>query len=286
LQIYWHCRTSFASESCSTAQELYPDPSHDLFEAIEDPVNRWKKLVEMYSGLKLTFASDRLPAIAALVERELRVRQGDTYIAGMWISSLLDDLTWRTVCHGDPLPPRPPTYVPTWTWPSSQAPVSFSNSVRLPALRLVDLSFVRVGPAHIGDVKDARITLRGPDLAVRLPTLQMKDMWNLASCLEIASPPCLTVHVSKTRSSPDFNWTSGDRPVNAGDTFSVILTIIEGTYRTGIILREVTENVFERMGLLSIRHIDDTVDSCLEETQHQWLDDYVDSLPIRDVKII
>jgi hypothetical protein len=55
----------FASENGSTYREHHPDPSYDLFafEAIEDPANRWRELVEMYSGLKLAFASDRLPAM-------------------------------------------------------------------------------------------------------------------------------------------------------------------------------------------------------------------------------
>jgi hypothetical protein len=243
----------------------------------------------MYSGLKLTFASDRLPAIAAIVERELRVRQGDTYFAGMWKNSLLNDLVWTNLSHQTP--PRSPTSAPTWAWPSSQVRVSWVNGFTMPALQLVDLSFVPVGPAHIGEVKDASIILRGPVLEVQFPTLRLTDVPSLAACLEIVSPVSPEVKVSESWTSQDFDWTSGVRPVEVGDTFSVILMTV-GPFKTrsatcsGLILREVADAVFERMGVLAIEPRDVTMHSSSEETCNQWAYDFADSLPIRDVKII
>lgn len=55
-------------------------------------------MVEEYSCLHLTFSKDRLPALAAIVQRMMVTRRDDLYIAGMWQSSVLQDLT-RTVRH-------------------------------------------------------------------------------------------------------------------------------------------------------------------------------------------
>jgi hypothetical protein len=181
--------------------------------------------VTMYSGLKLTFASDCLPAIAAIVERELRVRQGDTYIASMWKNSLLDDLVWAS--DSDRPPPRPPTRAPTWAWSSSHAQVFWYNGVTLPALQLIDLSSVLVGPAHIGEVEDASIILRGPILEVQLFTLELPiGVRSLSYSLEIVSPLSPEIKVHEFWTTQDFDWLSGVRPVKVGDTFNVILTTV------------------------------------------------------------
>jgi hypothetical protein len=143
-------------------RETYRAPDVGIFEVIEDPGVRWRKKVETYSGLKLTYESNRLPAIAAIVERELIVRQYDTYIAGMWTSSLLRDLHWAAdPFTSDPfasIGPCLPRSAPTWAWSSSQERVYWYDGVMLPALRLLGLSFSAVGPTHVGEVKDASIT--------------------------------------------------------------------------------------------------------------------------------
>jgi hypothetical protein len=59
--------------------------------------NTWQLVVSQYSQLQLTHASDRLPAIAAIVQRTMRARKDDLYIAGMWKSSLLVDSAWYRI---------------------------------------------------------------------------------------------------------------------------------------------------------------------------------------------
>jgi hypothetical protein len=90
-------------------------------------------------------------------------------------------------------------------------------------------------------------------------------------------------------SRSDFDWTSGDQPVEAVVTFNVIMTKVLRTSHfrdsTGLILREVPDNVCERMGLLVMESTGDTGDSSLEEIQ-QWANECVASLPICDVRII
>ncbi|KAE8842234.1 hypothetical protein PTNB73_00287 [Pyrenophora teres f. teres] len=91
---------------------------------------------------------------------------------------------------------------------------------------------------------------------------------------------------------PDFDWETVERPVRVGDTFLLLLLGIETGpirwhYRNfyGLILREITNDVFERMGKVmlfcDIRDYEEGPD--LNDRLH---DDLTESLPIRKVKII
>lgn len=52
----------------------------------------WWKVVEEYSGLDLTKAKDRLPALAALALRMKNYRENDKYYAGLWNTTIHYDL--------------------------------------------------------------------------------------------------------------------------------------------------------------------------------------------------
>jgi hypothetical protein len=84
----------------------------------------------------------------------------------------------------------------------------------------------------------------------------------------------------------DFNWSTGDRPVRVGDALVVlpISLLSEVICYTGLILREVTDGVFERVGIINIEAVRKSEMTDLEETQIIY--DFVEALPIRQVKII
>lgn len=106
-QLVWECRSTQQSVT-GDINDNWTEPDwhlpfeSDSFEEAEYPFrypyddtgNAWQRVVSEYSHLKLTYASDRLPAIAAIVERTMRARKDDNYIAGMWESSLLVDFAW------------------------------------------------------------------------------------------------------------------------------------------------------------------------------------------------
>ncbi|KAK8218133.1 hypothetical protein IWZ01DRAFT_138170 [Phyllosticta capitalensis] len=80
----------------------------------------WQRAVQEFAALKLTYASDRLPAIAGLAQKMLRLRRSrpsfstESYSAGLWKDSLLEDLTWfvrdaTSTKRDNPL-------VPSWSW--------------------------------------------------------------------------------------------------------------------------------------------------------------------------
>ena len=84
----------------------------------------------------------------------------------------------------------------------------------------------------------------------------------------------------------DFDWSTGDRPVMVGDTFDVLpINLLSGSASyVGLILKEVTDGVFERMGTIDIEAVSRSGMTTLQKTQ--IICDFVEALPIRQVKII
>ncbi|KAK3304756.1 heterokaryon incompatibility protein-domain-containing protein, partial [Chaetomium strumarium] len=65
----------------------------------------WRRLVEDYTRLQLTFEKDIFPAIAGMAQLMGKVRNGSKYVAGLWEDSLVKgDLLWHVQ-----LPPSSPT---------------------------------------------------------------------------------------------------------------------------------------------------------------------------------
>ncbi|CAG9972494.1 unnamed protein product, partial [Clonostachys byssicola] len=63
----------------------------------EDIYYTWWCLVKEYSGTKLTFAEDRLAAVAGIAQRFSALLGDDVYVAGLWLSRLSLDMLWQNV---------------------------------------------------------------------------------------------------------------------------------------------------------------------------------------------
>ena len=80
----------------------------------------WWTWAQPYTGLDITFKSDKLPAIGGLAQSyELAYPElKGTYLAGLWKGTLLTDLCW-TVPYGSDRRPKPKEWrAPSWTWVS------------------------------------------------------------------------------------------------------------------------------------------------------------------------
>jgi len=85
----------------------------------------WHALLEEYSQRKMTYATDKLPAIGGLASEVAQLTQ-DRYLAGLWQRQLRDELLWNS--WGDPesfgwtKPTRIAAYnnnsPPSWSWAS------------------------------------------------------------------------------------------------------------------------------------------------------------------------
>ncbi|KAH8600172.1 heterokaryon incompatibility protein-domain-containing protein, partial [Bisporella sp. PMI_857] len=95
-QLFWECREGFAGED-------------------KDRLHAWcHKFVEKYSRARITFPTDRIPAISALA-RLFADDLCSPYLAGLWLEGLWYTLSWFRPDHegGE----RPKDYIaPSWSW--------------------------------------------------------------------------------------------------------------------------------------------------------------------------
>ncbi|KAF2030434.1 hypothetical protein EK21DRAFT_65452, partial [Setomelanomma holmii] len=144
----------------------------------------WRMVVEDYTNLNLSYATDRLPALSGIPKRFMAIRPGDTYIAGLWRHSLLRDLLWRRPLGVESeinFPPRSRRWrVPSWSWASIDFAVLTGNDHfgydHIPEMTycidVLDISCVRAGGDVTGEVTSGYLTVRGSTMKGYLRTTQ------------------------------------------------------------------------------------------------------------------
>lgn len=152
-QVDWRCKSGYASFStlspgntCETITANRTEEKHpadfdffggkDYKPSTETLLSSWWSIVSDYSDRSLGSLSDKLLAIGGVAHEFHRV-SGDTYIAGLWQSSLLKDLTWRAGDEDDmeyimKKPDRLRSFVyraPSWSWASIDGRINMDQSV-------------------------------------------------------------------------------------------------------------------------------------------------------------
>jgi hypothetical protein len=185
-QLRWECATTTRCESTPWVQDeeavhalrTAGDATSQYWRAADaaraDRI-KWHDIVRDYTSRSTTYPSDRLPAlsgIAAIVAHH----NGDGYLAGLWKSTLISDLTWYNSSPngGDPCP-----NAPSWSWASCSGLVKsrkWSFSYRRTTLnaRLVRLNCVPATIDPYGTVQPgASITLNALTLDATLDISEM-----------------------------------------------------------------------------------------------------------------
>lgn len=101
--------------------------------------SKWIGLARQYSGKKLTFWGDRLPAIAGIV-RALHDIWKDEYLAGTWRDLLIKQIAWYKPFRNKGC--RTPHIIkglPSWSWASFPGEVEF-KSILTEDAKLIDYS--------------------------------------------------------------------------------------------------------------------------------------------------
>jgi hypothetical protein len=80
----------------------------------EDIYQTWWYLVEKYSGTRLTFAEDRLAAVAGIAQRFSALLEDDVYVAGLWLSRLALDMLWQNGEEVNDISSRPTQLTFSW----------------------------------------------------------------------------------------------------------------------------------------------------------------------------
>jgi hypothetical protein len=248
-QIFWACNSSFQSQDGWYPSRLNPGKKKSLLD--------WKCIVSEYSALQLSYESDRLPAIAAIVLRVMQVRPRDTYIAGMWKETLMPDLSWYVSELQDR--PRYKHRLPTWSWASASGKVDhfILNTPFVQVVQLLDVKFTYIGAPHLGQVEDASITLQGPSCP--LPDSAYPILHG-----DVMAPASEGILVSSTSDIGytlwmDFAWQATKPATGSDDNLTVLFlceqvreSVCVGQVYGGMILKAVGANAFERVGFITI----------------------------------
>jgi hypothetical protein len=147
----------------------------------------WETLVEQYTRCKLTFCSDRLMAFAGIAKTDSLLRNGDTYIAGLWKRRLPYHFLWH-VAGAEKLRDRLRDFIaPTWSWASIDQPVSFVERLLMgsPELEVLDTQIAASELSPFGSVDASPpsfVQVRGrirPAVGFQLPLKKGDSPWQL-----------------------------------------------------------------------------------------------------------
>jgi len=125
----------------------------------------WREVVMMYTNRRLTFLSDKLPALGGLAAEYQRLAdEGETYYAGLWKNSFIELLTWRvTFLEEEPLE----TYTaPSWSWASVNGIVAYDqnysyNKIKNVYVKVKEIILAHKGSNPYGELKSGYVVLEG-----------------------------------------------------------------------------------------------------------------------------
>ncbi|OTA92297.1 hypothetical protein M434DRAFT_387505 [Hypoxylon sp. CO27-5] len=159
---------------------------HDIdYKKQQDKIaNIWRSdIVSFYSGLMLTKDSDKLPGIGAMAELFQQARPGESYLAGLWSGSFLQDLLWSCPQLIEEAQPRNAINrldsLPTWSWASLQTTVFSSPYICDSWLPLAEILEVRCDYKEgnsFGILEGSLLILRGRLLLCQAEWMGLKSM--------------------------------------------------------------------------------------------------------------
>ncbi|KAK0631553.1 heterokaryon incompatibility protein-domain-containing protein [Immersiella caudata] len=128
--------------------------------------SQWKFIVQAYSGLHLTRETDKLPALSGIAKRERDRRNGEEYLAGLWRSTLYEELQWSAVIS-ETMRPREKR-CPSWSWAALNGSTShdiYPGTCKVSSIREASVTLAGLDPT--GAVSDGYIVITGPTAVVQ-----------------------------------------------------------------------------------------------------------------------
>ena len=119
---------------------------------------RWLELVQSYSHLKLTYKTDRLPALSGIAYL-VASKTNDVYVAGLWKDDIAAGLLWYVW----PCQPATSTYIaPSWSWASTAGVWTLDPARRrFLDLKVTDVCAQLSTSNPYGEVSAASLTVSG-----------------------------------------------------------------------------------------------------------------------------
>ncbi|UPL01909.1 hypothetical protein LCI18_012843 [Fusarium solani-melongenae] len=168
-EIVWQCIEMYTCE-CGAGNGSPPVATRfnsDNQITIEDS-RAWRQLAMQYSPLQLTCPNDKLPALSGLAQA-IRPRGQESYLAGLWKETLLDDMCWKVDSPKAKKPHQARWRAPSWSWASIDGPISYlteliGHDFTAPWKkhgRVCEVKCTPAGPSLTGEVKDGSVALDG-----------------------------------------------------------------------------------------------------------------------------
>lgn len=158
---YWKCGHGLLSEDGKLARSTL---IHRLTRNLVE--QDWHLVIEEYTKRRLSNGNDKLPALSGLASLYHR-GNATPYLAGLWNTTLLSDLLWRTEISAELMPQHTQSYrAPSWSWASVDGPVDYDlclieNSGDLDEAEVVDTDSVPCGLDPFGQVSSGFLKLHG-----------------------------------------------------------------------------------------------------------------------------
>lgn len=270
----WDCRTTRAEKEKKRVGRDFDDDTIDLlpfFSKIgsnSNPTKAWHNTIEEYSQLDLTYRTDTLPAIAALAQRMARLRPNDTYLAGMWRNTLLSDIQWQTSGYHF----RQDSALPTWSWARTQGVCYVAQWDPLHSAEILGLDYTPVGPAEIGAIKNAVLTMRGRTLPLQAEATKSGHEYKFRISHQAVSwSEQQLVYTLDYKPSPDFD-------INGNQAFLALFISGNEFSLEGFVLRQVG-TTYERVGWFDFF-------AHMQKQASESLMERIAQLPLTTVRII
>lgn len=175
-EAFWECRTCVNSESGDflNVDTLTKSLMNIQQPEVLDTHKMWLAIVNDYSRRRLTFASDKLPALAGLAEK-LSGSMGSEYLAGLWKNDLIEGLLWQSLGQADQTKELGQYRAPSWSWAALDRKVGYEDSLskytRVPQpgdLHILETHVDLAGQSKFGSVKHGFLRVLG---SFRRPSL-------------------------------------------------------------------------------------------------------------------
>ncbi|CAN9440389.1 unnamed protein product [Alternaria alternata] len=232
----------------------------------------WFQILADYSRRKLTFASDKFPAISGLV-KELNhtlltqvTYEEDQYVAGLWLGALADSLLWAPE-YPEAMtdPTNPGNYrAPSWSWARwDGATIPYSRGGRWPDIRPEASTIEYLGHKveldtlnEYGSIRSASLTLRAGIMRIMLQKRYTEN--------NTAGRTMGTYHVAREDAGESLGFMTYDQiglmdSEEAGDHLYAMQVKVhessENTWigRCGLVIRpSTTAGTFERVGTFQL----------------------------------
>ncbi|KAF2970840.1 hypothetical protein GQX73_g2812 [Xylaria multiplex] len=248
--------------------------------------NRWHQLVQEYSGLKMTFQKDALPALSGLARQMAEHREGHQYIAGLWDYTIFIDMLWAAENNRGRRPDK--WRGPSWSWISTTTTVTYAQASVYAVVELypevVDSNVRVLSDDRFGQVmRPTWIKIKSTLFSGGIVHFVQGTGEDSKARQEEATDYVIQANGASLgyfNADYDFSnaWEEGERPVSNGSSVDLVLMAKTDNYYLYVALiklaptpipewmvtqefdKEESVYIRERIGLLAVAHHLDSVD--------------------------